>query len=405
MTERPDRPGARAVRRVLDVAPKFPVDPVNAADGHHFAYHTGLQDEAARFDIRWEILAPRSTRTERGLVRPVLDTSSPDELASSLSDYLSQQDGRTLRDTAVVLYEGNRQILEAIQSSASRFSDVRFLVNFFSPDPGLDIPFVAKPVPIRHRRPWRSTEVPTAPSVLAPCPNVMVCAETPQRILALRSVGLDPVGEWPIQSAVRSEGSVRASVGDPLRVLIPLAAWQLDQQAFADVSAVASSLDMSAGLQLRIAGMWKQRRLSRPVRNRLRRLERQGVTVEIDSTPPANEQYFDRFIESDAIWLPKGHPYRYASSGKALDALVLGRPVIAPAGTYAAREMQRWVPGMPSYATPEEAIDVFRRLPLLMPAILTELSASLPSIRERYAVSRTLDWLRESLESASARPT
>ncbi len=279
-------------------------------------------------NLQWEILAPRSARTERGLVHPVLDTNSPEELASSLSDYLSRQDGRTLCDTAVVFYEGNRQIFEAIQPCASRFSDVRFLVNFFSPDPNLDIPFVAKPIPIRHRRPWRSTEVRTAPSVLAPCPNVMICAETPQRILALRSVGLDPVGYWPIQSAVQSVGRVRASVGDPLSVLVPLAAWQLDQQAFEDVSAVASSRDLSTGLELRIAGMWKQRRLSRPVRTRLRRLERQGVTVEVDVTPP-----------------PPTSSTSIASSGAMRSGFPRGTRTVMPA---VARRSMRWSSDVPS---------------------------------------------------------
>jgi hypothetical protein len=382
--------------RILDVVAKYPDDPDIAPGGHHETYHSGLQAAARLAGFRWDLLVPAALDHPPDDAFPVLEPATPADLAASIRAFLSRLDAAELRHLVVLIYEGSRTLLQEIDCFASEWPDVRFVVNLFTPDADMDVPFIPKPVLLRHRRPWRTVSAPVDPNIRCTAPNIVVTAETEQRALRARSMGAQVSGCWRLHSALPPSSDAEIRGSDGYRVLLPLAAWQLDQQVFEHVRAVAASARVTGHISLHVAGMWKTAPLSRSVRNRLRRLERCGVDVEIDAVPPPMAAYQQRFLAADAVWLPKSHPYRFQSSGKALDALVSGRPVIAPAGTYPANEMRRWVPGMPTYGTAEEAVRLFAQLPSLATVIGDALRSRSREIQRAYSAEETISWLRQT---------
>jgi hypothetical protein len=101
------------------------------------------------------------------------------------------------------------------------------------------------------------------------------------------------------------------------------------------------------------------------------------------------------FSSFDAVWVigsfgTSPHAYRTQSSGKTLDALVAGVPVVGIAGTFTAQEPVRWT-GVPlGHVDPEEAAAVFIHLLERGPSVSASLEGQREAIRAAYSPEATL---------------
>jgi hypothetical protein len=396
---------------VLSVAPEFGTGHVPFT-GHEEVYQLGLSRAAAGVGIPWTILVPDAAETVGTPVVACLDPSSPESLVASLEAQLrerSQADGRTI---GVFIYEGDTGIALAMATLAARHPHIRFLVNLFRSEAGLDAPLV-------RRKRYSTQEQLSAYSLsalarrLAPLgrstwpANLRITAETDAKKLLARSVGVPVSDVWRLHSSVAErdashcEQSSRGRHGGPVRVLVAVRSSRLHPplvEEVLDVIARVGRVDGGQAVEWVMAGRFDDHPR---VRRGLRLLGRAGVQLRIEDRPLDPDAYAEVFRAADAVWMPTVWPYRVQSSGKALDALVLGRPIIAPAGTFPASAMQRWIPGAPAYGSTTEAAQTFLRLPSMIGLLQSELDRQAAEIRAAYHPETTVRWLDEHLRRPS----
>lgn len=390
--------------RVLSVATNFGTGSMPFS-GHTEGYQLGLARAAAEAGIPWTILAADPTAVEDASVLPLFDRPSRPAVAERLDEYLGRRDAPPTE--CVVVYEGDTELLEAFAPVAAAHPSVRFLINLFRAEPGLDMPLV------RHRRaPRRRELVAFAPSgtsvrlaALASLDvpgNVTLTAETPAKSLLARSAGLPVRDVWELHSELAGaaggpSGERARGEAAGLRVLVALRSSQLHPPVVEETIDVIESVRRAAGpghLQWVMDGRFDD---DPRVERALSRLRHAGVEVAAHQRPLSPDRYADMFRAVDVVWMPAVWPYRVQSSGKALDALVMGRPLVAPAGTSGSLAMQRWVPGMTGYGSTAEAAQLFLRLPAILPTLRATLEAQQDSITHAYSAGRTVEWLLHRL--------
>jgi hypothetical protein len=358
--------------------------------------------------VPWSILVPRDSSVSDPQALPCLDRTDIEQVVASLDEHLRSRTSTGAR-VGVVIYEANTDLAAAIARVVSEHPTVRFLVNLFRAEPGLDVPLV------RRKRFGSGAEAgPLAPDVLARSldalarivwpSNVMLTAESDAKALMARSAGLPVRSVWQLHSEMAAidapdeTGTARSDDGR-IRVLVALRSSQLHAPLVRDVLDVIDGVDRadrSGAIEWVMSGRFDP---DRRVTRALRRLERAGVRVTRHERPLEPDAYARGFLDVDAVWMPATWPYRIQSSGKALDALVLGRPVIAPAGTAGADAMARWVPGAPAYGTTAEAIQLFLRLPTLNDTLTAGLLDAQAAIREHSSPAATIGWVLDVLRS------
>jgi len=388
---------------ILSVAPSFGVGHLPFA-GHEETYQFGLADAAAELGIVWRILVPeRSVVHDRRAV-PCLDPTDLGTLSASVAAHVAQrrpEDGRI----GVVMYGGDVERLAAMAEVARNAPEAALLVNLFRAEPGLDLPLVRhrRDVTVRELGPFRQEAIESQLHRIAALrlpPNLRVVAESEPKALTARSAGLPVAGVWPLHSEMAGAGPAGERPrldGRPTVVLIGLRNSQLRGPVIRQVREVierTSRFDTGARLTWVLSGRFDT---DRATTTALRQLERAGVDVRRAPAPLEADAYARQFMEADVLWMPVTWPYRVQSSGKALDALVLGCPVVAPAGTAGARAMQRWVPGAPAYGTATEAAQVFLRLPTLLDHLHNALASAAEEIRTAYEPRTTVEWAIEVL--------
>lgn len=388
--------------QVLSVAPSFGVGHLPFA-GHEEIYQLGLLEAATELDIDWAVLAPLTSSVDhQGVVR-ALDTSSNARLLESLEAWLrSALSAREIaRSLTVVLYEGRPDLLDGWCSLARTFPTVDFVFNAFSSEPGLDVPFVRSEV---HQLATR-LGIPKSDRVRGALArvggsalpgNLLLTAETWQKAIVLRSFGLPVRDVWRLHSALHRHeprSNRNSSDNTPLRVLISVNSRHLDRD-------MVEHLREVIGAYRRLSTQPGVLRFELPVRRggridgaQLDRLKRVEIDVIRDAGPLGLDEYADRFRAVHVAWFPHVGYYRVQSSGKALDALVMGVPVLGPAGTAPARAMEAVVPGAPSYGSADEAVQLLLRLPELFPVVRSDLQASLKSLRREHSPIETVRWL------------
>ncbi len=396
---------------VLSVAPHFGIGSMPFA-GHEETYQLGLSRAAEAAGIPWRILVPESSKVLESATIPCLDRTDAQRIAQSLDRHLRTRGTGQPFATGVVVYEADVALAAEIARVAAAQSTVLFLVNLFRAETGLDVPLV------RRKRFGAGPEAAmVAPRALAALlgassrstwsTNLLLTAESEAKALMANSAGLPVDGVWHLHSEMAAAGAPTptappAAPGGPIRVLVALRSSQLHPPLVRDVLDVIEGvgrIDRARSVTWVMSGRFDA---DRRVMGALRRLERAGVEVTRNERPLDPGAYAQTFLEVDAVWMPAIWPYRIQSSGKALDALVLGRPVIAPAGTAGADAMRRWVPGAPTYGTPSEAIQLFLRLPSLTPTLQRALHDANPLIRDDCSPTATVAWIVERLAQLSS---
>ncbi|MEY3020167.1 MAG: hypothetical protein RLZZ272_1151 [Actinomycetota bacterium] len=355
---------------IVSHAPRYGVGGRAERLGMHFTGHQdGLAAAAAELGHRFEILGA-----------PSEDTAASGDPVAAVRRRLAEG-GVDL----VVVYEGRLEQLAAFAELARDHPGTRVLLNLFKSERHLDTPRSrgsrrADLARLRRRRDDALTG-PTGPfTALVPPDNLVLTAETERRALLARSLGLRVVGAWPLHSqlAVAPLPPPTERPDGPPRVLIQLQAHKVEDATMRELARVIGTSGRLAPDRVRwvLAGrVGTERRLVRSVG----RLERLGVEV-VDGGL-SDDAYRALHDASDVVWLPVRGAYNTQSSGKALDALARGLPVLAPAGSYGASEQSRWVPGAPSYGSTEEAIELVLRLPWLLATWRAALHERLPEVR------------------------
>jgi hypothetical protein len=398
------------VARILDIAPQFDRARSDAGGSHFVSYHDAFRAGAAALGhdlgIVTQVGAGGSDPAAAGVldVLPAWPSGRKVSLdwepaLAALDQLIADERERMASSQPVVVmrFEGKLQDYPGIVRLAERHPDVWFVWNLFALPPGS----VPAPIDVNRRgRPIVGGGMSGGGSwdmraVSAP-PNLTVLADTWQRHASARQLGIPSSGVWPLHSNLATldettsvaQSERRLDDGRASRVLILLAGWQSDTAVRAAVLGAVRSLhrlDIGVRPEFTLAGAPGA---DRPHLRWLDRLERSSVAVHRGTG--SLDDYAARIREHDLVWLPNGRMYRTKSSGKALDALVTGTPVLAPAGSYAAAQLARWVPWGLDYTSPAELLGMLGSLPDILPTVVEELNRRLGEIRTEYSVSTTI---------------
>jgi len=367
--------------------------------GHVVSFQSSLQGAARSRGANFKILVPKDIGSSgQDDVIPCLpDRRDPTRVLSGVDEWLRSLDG----DEAVVvmLYEGALRWLAAFDALAADHPDVKFLVNLFAPEAGLDAPSssedgLIRPMPARVRELAHRAAGPLA---LRPDPqaNVVVLAETEQRRFLAEALGIRTGRAWPLHSQIATIElpSRTVTAGSSVRVLVPIAPRQVSPRVLREIDFVTRQTDRASDdrpIEWTLACPLGD---DRATSKRVHKVLRPGMSLVAEALESL--AYASLFAAHDAVWFPFRGQYNTQSSGKALDALVTATPIIAPAGSYAARQQQRWLPGAPAYDGSREAIELLLRLHALAPAWQRDLRDVQSEIRSSYSADTALSTLIE----------
>jgi len=377
--------------RILSVAPRYRAGRTPLENGHFTIYQDDLRAAAGRMGLELVILGAADGPSAEGVLAAI-PVGGP-EAARAVAGAVAAQ----VRDgDLIMVYEGSSELLRALGPVAEARPDATFVLNLFGQEDVIDGPAVLERVD--HRRPSSAARVETSEDVRElgrrlP-PNLRVTAETPERVELARQAGLPVCAAWRLHSIVTTVDPVPRSRPDgPLRVLVPLRQGGFDAEPVADIAYVAHRLDRIAGhgeIVLSVTRLDTGRLASQVRGDRLARLGVRSV-----EPSPSRAGYAATFADHDAVWLtgaaaPSGFSYRTQSSGKTLDALAAGLPVVGVAGGYPAKEPLRWT-GLPlGYRMREEAVAAFLTLRDRSAELAARLLDRRDAIRSTYSPEATL---------------
>lgn len=338
--------------RFLDVSFRYATQ---VLDGHFASFHASLAAAATAAGHTFEIATARGEAAREPILTHRLDSENWDLVVEQLDELL---DAST--PSIVLVYEGRIAAIEPLKRLARRSPDHVFLLNLFKPEHPLNLPD-----PRRARRAQRFA-VPDFAALGQGVPgNLKLLADTDRRALVGRGLGLPISATWPLHTALASpHGSTDAVEPDLNEVLIAMSEWQLRRYPWTmpevDRALKVSGRDVPS---LSFSVLGHQPNGSRGRGGRSRRWRR---IAEVASGALASDAYAARIAAAGVVWLPTQGLYTGQSSGKAIDALVLGRPILVPSGTYGSIVQERYVPGAPSYRTQDELIELIGRLPMII---------------------------------------
>jgi len=387
------------------IAPAY--RPEKRIRGHVVSFQSSLRSAALSRGDEFKILVPEDvgSSSDDGIIPYLPDRRDPVRCLTGVRRWLSELEAED--QVVVVLYEGALRWLSAFDALATDHPDVIFLVNLFVPEAGLDAPTssragLVQPSPSRIRELEHRSAVPPG-FRQAPRSNVAVLAETEERRFLAEAIGIRTAGVWPLHSPIASidpPGRTMPATDAPLRVLIPIAPRQVKPRLMREVEFVTRQVDRSGRDRPIHWTLLCPSAVGAPESVRIRQMLRTGLSLVDDALePPA---YAALFSSHDAVWFPFRGQYTTQSSGKALDALVAATPIVAPAGSYAAKQQQRWLPGAPAYDGSREAIELLLRLHALAPTWQRQLRAISPALRDAYSAETALERLTEVATAAAA---
>ena len=374
--------------RLLSVAPRYRADLTPLQNGHFTVYHDDLRAAAGRLGIDLTVLAGDDGPSAPGVL-PCLPGREPGPLADAVATQVRPGD-------VVMVYEGSLPLLRALHPVARAHPAVTFVVNLFGPEDGIDGPADLARLD-GHGPVADPSAAPSGPRTDLP-DNLRVTAETPERVVLARAAGIPVRAAWALHSTITTvpspvDDARRPARPGPLRVLVPLRAGGFDPDPVGDVAHVLHRLRREVGPDRVRLSVTRHDAGRLDARVRGDRLARLGATI---VAPGADSTAYAALIAAhDAVWLtgaaaPSGFSYRTQSSGKTLDALVAGVPVVGVAGTSPAREPLRWT-GLPlGYRTRDEALAALLRLLADDGAVAARLRAQQAHLRTTHSPEATI---------------
>ena len=348
--------------------------------GHYSSFHASLFRAAIHQGHDFSIAATeRRTSSSDSLVGLRFTRRDWGVIARETELYLREQS-----PTTVFVYEGSLDALVAFVEVARRLPQHTFIINLFL----IDELFLRASA-------FGSTSASTDATKFQqtsqnPPKNMRILAETQKRVLLGRAMGLPICGAWPHHTSL--DLTVDLPRPELNLVVIGVTDWQLlrSKETISDIDSVLK-LSKSAYPELRfkILGTIPPK-ARRALVDRFRRVR---ALPGASDGPLSAEEYARTMGESGLVWLPTQGVYRDHSSGKALDAMVSGRPVLVPAGTFGQQEQERWIPGAPTYRNRNELVELFCARPTILPRWSEEAVAARPRTTVNYSPERAIEAL------------
>jgi hypothetical protein len=361
--------------RFLDISTKYKS---NFVRGHLLAFHTSLMRAAIGkgYTFRIAAVAGRVAVGDDHVAVRFRDQTW-ETVASETENFLRSQER-----TVCIVYEGSLAAVGAFKQVARRSPEHIFIINLFLNEIASEA---------ASKGSLRREDSSTNDELIHDFPgNLCLTADTQRRALIGRSLGLPIVGTWPHHTSLdTSLDPVEPQRG---RVAITAAEWQLrnNRETVTDINVALGCSRARAGqLQFKLIG-------SVPQKSRGELIDRYRHLRSLDGAldaPLSASDYASAIGQASLVWLPTQGVYGDQSSGKALDALVMGRPLLAPAGTFGQQEQERFVPGAPTYRNRSELLELLDVLPVLLPRWSDETAAARSEAIRRYSPDRSIDVL------------
>ena len=398
--------GSTDKRHFFSIAPEFGIYDFQLDQTYHYtSYQLCLQSAAQALGHQFTIVAPTTCTSGSAGVIPLLSQPPGCTVSADIACLISKLClEETNERAAILLYEGSLALANEFLTLARRFPSILFVINLFLHESYyyLDSAFNGQLIPDgtgipgKDPSPVQSFFQSSGPQ--AQPANLHIFTDTENKGFAARLLGITAIKRWHTFSAITNVRSARPNQNDSSlghRVLVPLSSWQLSDELVHHMVSVKQETDAhmgdKVGIEFHLTGYLPDHE----VQHWLMQLRGAGFNVTSESRP--KEDYAKLYSSHDAVWLPSSW-YILQSSGKALDALVQGTPIIAPIGTHGWKEQNRWVGGAPGYSTTVEARDLFLNLRFILPLIASELRRQNQAIRDCYSPSTTMLSLVSAIE-------
>lgn len=306
------------------------------------------------------------------------------------------------RPDLVFRYEGKLSEVADFERSSRLFPDVTFVLNFFFNEGELGNHRTLRPVVqkllvlFRHffSGSRRAAEIRTGEQPR----NLVFTAETDQRAFFARARGISVDRALPIfsntlhqfASRVASEGPAKNSEGPRrYKAVIPLSSHQ--------IRSAAASLFIVYPVSLIYTGKRWVFSLLCPDPEKLpwfHGLLLALFRVQVVKSSLEPEDYFERLNDANVAILPYSDFYIAQSSGKSLDCLAAGLPVLAPTGTFPHRTMETILPGFPGFRSVSQLARLIHRWPQLEPFVRNQMTTS-SSLHELISPKTLVNYLME----------
>jgi GDP-L-fucose synthase len=396
-----ERPGGPVIPpgRIVSIAPRYRAGSDPTQNGHYTLYQDDLRAAATRMGLTMVTFVDNRTTPIDGVV-PCLDTRDLTSIAASAQTGLRDGD-------LVMMYEGSLAHTAAFVPVARARSGVTFVINLFTPEPGL------VPTGSAARSAHTVPDVVRELIALGPLPpNLVISAETQRRVRLAQDLGIPVAGAWQLHSALwdvpQGSGSSLRGIApdehrpDSLRVLIPLGGRGFTREVVHDIAYVVHRLRHSPDVP---AIRWSMTGLgSEKFSAQVRGPQLAELGVEWLASPPERAEYAALFSQHDLVWSPDRAFYLSQSSGKALDALVLGIPVVSVEGSWPAEECARWTGCSLTYRDTESAARLFAGLAGRTEPLRSLLGEQQAEIRASYAPEATIRRVLEFACGVDDRP-
>jgi hypothetical protein len=380
---------------ILAIAPNYSA--LRRNRGHDVTFFQSLRKAAEALGHELRILVREHIELDPcldfGAVPCLPRDKRPQAAALGLDVYLSL---RVRAPVLVVVYEGNLGWCSELSMLALKHPQHQFFVNLFDAEPLLDTPartgnWPLSGLPTRLLARSRAQQLRSIPAGFPG--NLKVTGDTDERTFLARAVGIPAVTSWPLHSQIAElDINLRPWDGaEPIRILIPLAGRQLSNGLLRTIATVVQQANRALGpgrLSWTIGGALGTGLASQ---SRIQRLTTYGIEIqdaELDSA-----EYAELFASVHVAWLPIEGYYATQSSGKALDAVVAGTPVIAPARSFGANLQRRWVAGAPTYVGARGAADLISALPTYLAHLQGALREQREQIRATHSAETTVQRL------------
>lgn len=359
---------------ILSFSPNF-IDE-NNENGHFTPLHLSFLKAADNINEKLFIFNGKKTfqLNSEKKIKVSKDIDYPDDLSDAITLWINLH--RNGSDLTIFAYEGSLDLILKLSKAASVSKDVKFVINLMSPEPGLVNPgtwnhFIGASIKSDY-----TFKVEKVLEVLKLNANMRVSADTEARSILAKSLGVRIDSVWSGRSVANHTNQIESedligrerSDSNYIRVLISVDIHRFSfYQLLQCIRAIRFVDVFTKKINTNYLWVFNFNRSELPLHKRillifLNRNKTEFIKHKVELT-----EYNKRILDSDLVWLPFNSYYVTGSSGRFDDALMNGKPVLTRSGTYGDRELQKWIPGYPSYVNISECVQILSNLPSILP--------------------------------------
>jgi hypothetical protein len=350
-------------------------------------FQDGLKSEAAKSGIEYKIL---SLRYEGAKEEEQLQSLNFGDNFGCIARCIELLDGQNF---TFFVYEGEISMMKCIGDLAKKYPKGKFVLNLMR----ADMPF-ATPGGKKYSKELSKfnleSYVQNLRNFLVDAPsNLKLFAESQHRALLVKALGDSTIETFPTYSQLSGKKSPRDLFEkDNHEVLLGRAVSFRNRKDMIFLLALIWRCRNLIRLEKLTFKVTFNQDFVKTIFSKIYKFVTTQNLVSVEKNIEADE-YFDLFASASAIILVETELYLTQSSGKAQDALVTGAIVLATAGTYGDREMNRWIGGSPTFRNVRELAQLLSLGPWLLPHLRKELIRRNAEIQTAYGASKALSVL------------